>query len=52
MKKQELRRDNVKALRLNKETIRLLEEGPALAHVGGGLSNSACAGTFGCCEKW
>jgi len=52
MKKRELRRDkNVKALRLSKETIRLLEEGPALAHVDGGLSHSACAvNTRDCCQ--
>jgi hypothetical protein len=53
MKKREPRRDNnVKALRLNKETIRLLEEGPVLENVGGALSRSLCGTTDGCCQIW
>lgn len=51
MKKKELRRDkSVKVLRLNKETIRLLEEGPALEHVAGADSNSFCENTRRCCQ--
>lgn len=51
MKKRETRSDkNVKTLRLSKETVRLLQEGPALEQVGGALSRSLCDFTDLCCQ--